>query len=160
MVVIQASVNPQTSLCLFHKCFIFDTVTPSLRWTHTFLSEVPVRSVAYIWSVFTFLCCCDFLKMTSLQCSFPSTYVPLKTGQGRSILFLFLPQSHTLCRCQRVTRCNVSACVCWPWKPQQAFPTLKDIKKKNWQRKYQSLYIYSIYYSNRNLKLFYKCREP
>lgn len=28
MIVIQALVNPHTSLCLFHKCFIFDTVTP------------------------------------------------------------------------------------------------------------------------------------
>lgn len=71
--------------------------------------------------------CCDFLKMTSLQMSFPPTYVPLKTGQGRTVLFLFLPQSHTLCQCQRVTRCNMSACVYWPWKPQQAFPTLQKI---------------------------------
>ncbi len=94
MVVIQASVNPQTSLCLFHKCFIFDTVTPSQRWTYTFLSEVPVRSVAYIWSVFTFLCCCDFLKWPIFNVPFLLRMFLWK--QGRVDPFCF---------CHKATHC-------------------------------------------------------
>lgn len=53
------------------------------------LSEVPVRSVAYIWNVFIFLYRCDFLKMTSLLMYFPPMHVSLKTGQGRKFCFCF-----------------------------------------------------------------------